>query len=86
LLGFNGFNWVDCLTFSGRKTRARTVRKPWTSNERRAVEHHFARFLLNRQVPGKAVIEATQKQETVLASRKWSTIKDFIRNKLSVQT
>lgn len=60
------------------------VKKAWSDEERNAVKNHFGIQMATGMgiLPGKTEIEAFIKQTPCLTSRKWSVVKDFIRNNL----
>lgn len=53
---------------------------PWTEAERAAVHRHLGQFILLGKLPGKSEIEMCQKQCPCLCNRKWTNIKDYVRN------
>ena len=55
-------------------------RKPWSEEEKMAVDFHFRGFFEDQKLPGKQDIEAVIELEPVLRGRTWQNIKDYCRN------
>lgn len=62
---------------SGRKYK----RRPWSEEEASAVQAAFKKHILLNKLPGKADIETALKTYPCLSGRKWTNVKDFIRNR-----
>jgi len=61
--------------------KKRSIKKiPWTANEVKAVRSSLDKYFYVKQLPGKAEIEQCMAKHSVLSSRTWKTVKDFIRN------
>ena len=61
-----------------KKTRKMTERKQWTVAEKETVRSHFASYIMEKKLPGKGAIEEFLRQTKY--DRKWTNIKDHIRN------
>jgi hypothetical protein len=60
------------------------VKQPWDIRERAAMEKHFGAQLLAHTIPSKESIEACLLVEPeILCRRKWKTVKDYCRNKIT---
>lgn len=64
------------------KKKARFARKPWGSAEKTAVQNRFKTFLILNKLPGKREIEEAIAEEPALKNRRWTNIKDYLRNQL----
>ena len=70
----NSFQYI-----SGR--RAKFIRRPWTSDEKKAIFEEMGQYISRGKVPGKVACENTiRKHSDVLKSRDWKAIKYFIKN------
>ena len=57
--------------------------KKWTESEMEKVAMYFASDIMNRRLPGKAAIEVFLSESGI--ERKWTNVKDFIRNRFLFQ-
>ncbi|XP_039989149.1 uncharacterized protein LOC120793286 [Xiphias gladius] len=70
----------------GKRTKAmgvmeRTIvkaKRPWSEVERSAVKKHLAKFIKERQVPGKEPCMQCVKEEKALDKRSWKDVKNFV--------
>ena len=60
------------------KKRKMPVRRKWTASEKDEVAKHFAKEIVNKCLPGKSAIDEFLKKTGI--NRKWSNVKDFLRN------
>jgi hypothetical protein len=63
---------------AGRRKKEWT---PWTDEEQSVVKSTFAKFFFSKGLPGKVEIDECIRRNPCLSNRKWSVIKDWIRNK-----
>ena len=61
-----------------KKARKPFLKRKWSDYEKQQVSSYFANDILNKRLPGKAAIE--EFMEKCGMSRKWSNVKDHIRN------
>lgn len=64
------------VVLSGRKYQ----RRVWTEDEKRVVLKEFRREIALNQLPGKTAIDRVMEKYSCFDGRKWTNIKDFIRN------
>ncbi|KAL8561405.1 hypothetical protein ACOMHN_037302 [Nucella lapillus] len=64
------------------KKKTRFTRRPWGKVEEMAVQNHFKKYLILNKLPGKREIEQAITGEPALRNRRWTNIKDYLRNKL----
>ncbi|XP_071831513.1 uncharacterized protein [Apostichopus japonicus] len=55
-------------------------RRVWTEDEKRVVLKEFRREIALNQLPGKTAIDRVMEKYSCFDGRKWTNIKDFIRN------
>jgi hypothetical protein len=55
-------------------------RQPWTSEEKRALETHFSRFIHLGKVPGKIDVLNVCRKEKLLAPYDWKKVKYGVYN------
>ena len=55
-------------------------RRPWTQQEKQAVEQELGVFLRLRKCPGKSDIEKAKEKNDNLKSRDWRGIKYYVKN------
>lgn len=55
----------------------------WTEKEVCAVERHLLGYILRAQIPGATQIKECMSKEPALASRSWTNIKDYCRNRIT---
>ena len=67
-----------CFPVAVRKYK----RQPWTKEEVKIVLKAFKKDIALNQLPGKAAIVQVIDAHQCLSNRKWTNIKDFIRNYL----
>ena len=72
---------MSCGRKKNLAKRDMSKRRPWTAEEKEAVEEHLGSFIRLRKLPGKRQCEEA-KQDIRLKNRKWSTIKFFIKNQI----
>lgn len=70
---------------SGAKKTTNITKKTWSSEEKHAVIKHFQHCFQNNRLPGKREIQNVLMSDSTLQSRKWTNVKDFIRNQLKKQ-
>ena len=59
------------------------VKKPWSAEEKAAIDVTLAKFFMQEKLPGKCEILDAQRKKPILLLRPWQQIKFFIRNKKS---
>ena len=65
-----------------KRGRKGAVRRPWTQDERDAVQRHLGVFLKRLLVPGKAQCEKILKTERALSQRSWRDLKNYVHNQV----
>lgn len=68
-------------SLTGAKVRT-VFKQPWTVEEKLVIARRFQRCFQNNQLPGKKEITCVLNTEPKLQARKWTKVKDFIRNQL----
>ena len=59
------------------------MKRPWSNEEKQAVEKHLKKYIIRGHLPGKKEIEkCLEMEKNVLVNRAWTNIKDFCRNKI----
>jgi len=71
---------VECAFFVAVKKRRLPCRKPWSSEEKSAVQSCLGKFFFLKRLPGKKDIDECLAKYPVLSSRSWRNVKDFLRN------
>ncbi|XP_071853109.1 uncharacterized protein [Apostichopus japonicus] len=64
---------------TAKKTQCR--RRPWSNEEVDIMKKAFRKEIAQNKLPGKAAIEKVLEQYDCLRGRKWTNLKDFIRNR-----
>jgi hypothetical protein len=65
------------------KCEATLPKQPWTSSEKKIVHEYFAKHIQNNKLPGKKeCVSFIQLNKGINQDRKWSNIKDYVRNYL----
>lgn len=71
---------------SGQQSQAmvkrKTRKRPWTEGEKTAVSRQLGRYFLLNKLPGRIEVEEAISMEPALKNRRWTNIKDYIRNSL----
>jgi hypothetical protein len=65
------------MDVAGRRKKQWT---PWSDAEQSVVRNTFGKFFFCTGLPGKVQIEECIRKNPCLSNRKWSVIKDWIRN------
>lgn len=63
-------------------SKKRMLKRPWSKEERDAVEKHLLTYILRGKIPGADEIRKCLREENVLNGRNWKNVKDFCRNKI----
>lgn len=58
----------------------RKEKQPWTQKESKIVLDSMHEFLVGNKLPGKNLCETLIKKNECLHKRKWTNVKDFVRN------
>ncbi|XP_067312125.1 uncharacterized protein [Pseudorasbora parva] len=66
-----------------KKKKGYVKKTAWNKHEIQAVEKHMMRFINNRKIPGKADCMRCKEAELALKNREWSTLKFYIKNRIS---
>lgn len=68
-----------------RNTRRKRTQRRWCQQEKDAVERHLLPLILRKKVPFKGDnIMRCKQAEKSLSERKWTTIRDYCRNRISM--
>ncbi|XP_071853449.1 uncharacterized protein [Apostichopus japonicus] len=60
----------------------RQKKTPWTTQEQAAVHRHLGQYIAASKLPGKSAIVNCMSLEPCLRNRRWTNVKDYIRNKI----
>ncbi|XP_071834535.1 uncharacterized protein [Apostichopus japonicus] len=67
------------------KKKKTVTKRPWTEEQKAAVNRHLHHFMVLNQLPGKSKIDECISKEPVLSTRSWKNIKDYCRNTMKNQ-
>ena len=57
-------------------------KRPWTAEEKAAVERHLRKNILNCKVPDKLSCDKCLAAESALKARDWRAIKFYVKNRI----
>ena len=61
----------------------KSIKRPWTSQEKAAVQRNMSKFISLRRVPAKYDCQiCIEKESPVLCSRTWKDVKYFVYNQI----
>jgi len=58
------------------------LKRPWSEEERRAVNKHLGKFMAERRVPGKLDCMRCQEEDNALKEISWKDVKNFVYNSI----
>lgn len=79
-----GILTISLIIYLGKKQSKRTYKKtPWSNEEKEVVLREMRHLIKKKSLPGKDICSMLIEKYPVLANRKWTDVKFFVKNYLS---